>query len=151
MGSKAITPIISIILLLMMTVVASTAAYLWMSSIQSNIQQSVQSNLEDSFQGQLTSFTIISSSCESTPDNVTAVLMNTKSVNINSKDLVLTLTASNGATIDIIIDPNFAGLDASESVSMELESAYDIQSGTRYSMKVTIPGGTSMTDTCTAQ
>lgn len=147
---KAITPIIAVILLLMMTVVASSAAYFWMTSIQSSIQESVQTNLENSFAQDLTSFTLVSTLCESTPDNVTVILMNTGNVDINSGDLVITLSNSGGSTLNTIIDDDFNGIIASETTSLEYESTYDIQPSTTYTVRVTIPGGSSMSDTCLA-
>ncbi|MBN1923904.1 MAG: hypothetical protein JW791_04045 [Nanoarchaeota archaeon] len=151
MDSKAITPIVSIILLLMMTVFASTAAYLWMNSIQSSIQENVQSNLQESFTGQLTSFTLISTICNATSDNITLIMMNTGSVDISSGDLVVSLSSTTGSTLEIIIDSGFAGIDAGDTVSLELESDYGITESSRYTVKATVPGGTMMSDSCQGQ
>jgi flagellin-like protein len=147
---SGITPIVSIILLLLMTVTASTAAYFWMINIQSNIQENVESNLEQSFAGELTSFTMVSSTCNATSENVSVVLLNTGSVDIDAGDLVLSLSSLAGSTLDTVIDTGFSGLDAATSTQLEYTSSYDIQADTTYAVKVTIPGGSSMSDSCTA-
>ncbi len=151
MGSKAITPIVSIILLLMMTVFASTAAYLWMNNVQSSIQENVQRNLEGSFNEQLTSFTIISSTCNASSNNVTLILLNTGSVDISSGDFVLTLSSTTGANLDTVIENNFPGLDAADTMSLEITSNYNIILGNRYTLRATTPGGNSMSDSCSGQ
>lgn len=134
-----------------MTVVASTAAYFWMVNIQSNIQQSVESQLQEGFMGDLTQFTIVSSGCEATPNNISVVLLNTGSVDIDAGDLIVTLTSMTGSTLGTIIDTNFNGLSASTSTQLEYTATYDVQSGTNYLVKVTIPSGSSMSDSCTAE
>lgn len=148
---KGITPIIAVILLLLMTVVASTAAYFWMVNVQSNIQETVEGNIQDSFTSDLTQFTIVSSSCKAASNNVSVVVLNVGSVDIDSGDLVLTLRSLSGSTLDTIIDTTFTGISASSSEELEYESDYDIQSGTNYAVKVTMPGGTSMSDSCLAE
>jgi len=47
---KAITPVISITLLIFITIVAGTSAFLWVNTIQSDLQESITSNVE-SFPG----------------------------------------------------------------------------------------------------
>lgn len=148
---KGITPIIAVILLLLMTVVASTAAYFWMVNVQTNIQQNVESSIQGSFTSDLTQFTIVSSTCEATPDNITVVLLNAGSVDIDAGDLVVTLSSLSGSTLDTVIDTGFTGLLESSSAQLEYESNYDIVTGTTYAVKVTVPGGKSMSDSCLAE
>ncbi len=151
MSSKAITPIIAVILLLMMTVVAASAAYVWMANVQATIQQKVQSNLETSFSNNLISFTLLTASCESTPNNVTIVITNTGSSDISSGDLVLTLLSSSGSVLDTYIDSNFSGLSTSSTASYEYTIDYDIQPDTYYSIVVALPGGAKSSNTCRSQ
>lgn len=148
--NKAITPIIAVVLLLMMTIVAASAAYFWMSSIQISIQEDVQSSLQNSYITDLTSFSIVSTGCEATPDNITIELMNTGSVDIDTGDLVVTLSSSTGSTLDTIIYSDFTGISSDEASSYELTSSYDIISGTSYSIRVAVPGGKTSSDSCTA-
>ncbi len=151
MSSKAITPIIAVILLLMMTVVAAGAAYVWMANIQASIQEKVQSNLETSFSNKMVSFTLLTASCEATPNNVTIVITNTGGSDISSGDLVLTLLSSSGSVLDTYIDNNFSGLSTSSTVSYEYTLNYDLQPDTYYSIVVAVPGGAKSSNSCRSQ
>jgi len=147
---KAITPIISIILLLLMTVVASAGVYFWMNSVQTDLQSSVEGNIVDSFNDKNTQFTIVSTSCNSTADTIKVILMNTGSVDIPSGSLILSVSNSNGAILESIINSSFAGLSQSTSsqYTFTLTTA-DLIVSTLYTIKITEPSGKSMSDSCT--
>ncbi len=132
-----------------MTVTAAGATYFWMTNVQSRIQEDVQSNILEGFAGEMTSFTIVSSTCNSTSNNISLVLMNTGSTDISGGSMIVSLSSAAGSTLDSIIYGDFTGLSAGAAQNFEVGSDYNIVSNTNYGVKVTMPGGNSMTDSCT--
>ena len=146
---KSITPIVAMIILLLMTVTAAGATYYWMTNVQTRIQEDVQSSVLEGFTSELTTFTIVSSTCDASNDDITVVLLNTGTRDIDSGSMIVSLTSNAGVTLDSVIKGDFSGLASGVASEFTVSSAYNIVSGTSYGIKVTVPGGTSMTDSCT--
>lgn len=148
-NKKSITPIVAMIMLLLMTVTAAGATYFWMTNVQTRIQEDVQSSILSGIVGEMTSFTIVSSSCDESTDQIIVVLLNIGSQDIDAGSMIVSLTSSAGISLDSVIDNTFTGINAGIAESFTINMVYNIADGTNYGVKVTVPGGTSMTDTCT--
>ncbi len=84
---RAITPIIAIILLLLMTVAAAGAAYIWINMIQQQIAEQTQTGLEHDLKkmhGRIS----IESVWNSTPTKICTSLRNTGTISYSESDLM---------------------------------------------------------------
>ncbi|VVB74523.1 Uncharacterised protein [Candidatus Tiddalikarchaeum anstoanum] len=133
---------------MLITVIVAGSAYFWMTNIQTQLQGDVESNLESGFASDLSKFTIASTKCEATSNNITLILMNTGSVNIESGSVVVTLTNTNGAVLDIISFPGFNGINTGELTTLKVTMAYDLINGKTYSVRATLPNGKAQSDSC---
>ena len=136
---------------MLITVVVATSTYFWMTSVQSEIQEDVTGNVESGLSSELTEFTIATTSCEATPNNISMILMNTGSVSISSGNAVISVSNNRGAVLDTILYSGFPVIGQEELVNLEATSVYNLVAGTTYSIRITIPGGKSMSDSCVAE
>jgi len=74
MNYKTISPIISTIILILLTITISTTAYYWMLNIQQDLQQGVSGEIES--EQSRGSFKIASMICDSSSNNITFTLVN---------------------------------------------------------------------------
>ncbi|MBN1923729.1 MAG: hypothetical protein JW791_03125 [Nanoarchaeota archaeon] len=102
---NAITPVVSIILLLVMTVAASAAAFLWMNSVQSSIQESAGASIESSTVSSCSRLNLISMRGDEVVvqnvgcDNITSVNLLINGV-LTGYDLEAPLAPGEAAKID---------------------------------------------------
>ncbi len=157
---KAITPVISVILLIMLVVAMTAGAWYWMTNVQSSLQESAGSSIEQTSDMSSTSFSIVSVLCDATQDTVNVTLINTGSSAIASTtQYIMVVKSSSGATLgtDIecdksssaAVDPNTA-IKIMGNYSSTSDSPVDLVSGTTYTVVVNIGSSSqSSTVTCT--
>ncbi len=157
---KAITPVISVILLIMLVVAMTAGAWYWMTNVQSSLQESAGSSIEQTSSMSSTTFSIASVLCNATTDTVNVTIINTGSSAIASTtEYIMTVKNSNGATLgtDIscdkssssAVDPNNA-IIVMGNYSSTSDSPIDLESGTTYTVVVNIGSSSqSSTVTCT--
>jgi flagellin-like protein len=148
---KTITPIISTILLVLITIVASTTAYFWMMGIQEDVQQSTASNIDSSSTNDLSDFTLISVFCNATTDTINITLMNTGVGAITAGTSIMVLTDINGAELYTSINPGFSGLSEGAAATISYTSTYDLSPMTTYVSRLTLSNGKTRTRSCSAQ
>jgi flagellin-like protein len=147
---KAISPIISTIILVLLTIAISTTAYYWMMEIQQDLQQGVSGQIE----GEQTrgSFTINSMICESASNNITLTLINDGSRAISSGTAIIILKDASGIEISQLVSNDFPGIPLEPGqLVVEYEMDYDLISLEDYSIKLTLPFSDTRTRSCRAQ
>jgi len=150
---KAITPILSTILLVMLVVAVSAGAWYWITNVQTNLQQGVGSSIEDQTNLGSYQFVIVGVICDSANDLVTLSVTNPGNTAIPSTESwTLIVSHLNGTTIDInnTFSSAIGELAAKNATSIEIYGINAIVSGLDYGIKATIGSGTSSTTTCTA-
>lgn len=150
MNYKTISPIISTIILVLLTITISTTAYYWMLNIQQDLQQGVSGEVE----GEQTrgSFTIISMICDSASNNITFTLVNSGNRAISSGTEIIILKDVSGVGISQLMITDFPGipLEPAELV-VEYQMDYDLISGETYVAEITLPYSDLRSRSCEAQ
>ncbi|VVB74164.1 Uncharacterised protein [Candidatus Tiddalikarchaeum anstoanum] len=151
MNNKAITPVISTILLIMLVVAITGGAWYWMTSVQGNLQENAGSTIEQTSGMSATQFSIVSTICNATNNSVTVVLMNSGQQAFSATAKVIsTLSSISGTVLQTdAAGVSVASLAAGTAQSIVLGLTYDIQPTTAYSVKLII-GSSQQTATCTA-
>jgi len=86
--NKTITPVISVILLIMLTIAVSASAWYWVNSMQANLQTNSAQNIESTTQASNLKYTLISVTCNLT-GNITIQLRNDGETDISSTEIFL--------------------------------------------------------------
>jgi len=149
---KGITPIIATVLLLMMTVAAAGAAYVWMNSLQEQVRQQVEgSSSLITGQSQM-QVDVRFKLCNSTSNAITVFLQNSGGVSIDKGNIGLTLKNNDG--VDIEFTENSTAMTSSLAVNTYLSVDFAVNtnlvSGTNYILNVIMPGGTTTSALCSA-
>ncbi|MDD3888278.1 MAG: hypothetical protein PHN19_06000 [Patescibacteria group bacterium] len=150
MTYKTITPVISTIILILITIVASTAAYFWMMGIQETIQTDTESSVNENAASDLKSFTLINVACNATSNTINITLMNDGIGAISSGTAILILTDLTGAELYTNINSSFNGLSEGAATTMGYVSTYDLITATSYVARVTLSDGKTKTRSCNA-
>ncbi len=141
---KAITPVISVILLIMLVVAITGGAWYWMTNVQSNLQENAGSSIEQTSDISTTSFSIVSAICNSTQDTVNVSLINTGSAAIASTTkYIVTVSTLQGTTLgtDLEADKSTSGAvdpDSGIEIMGNFSGSVDLTSGTKYNVRVNI-------------
>lgn len=158
-NTRAVSPIIATVLLLMMTVAVAGAAYFWFSNVQGSIQSSLQKRVGQTVQQASQSIRIAYSDCyfigENDTINVSMIVQNTGTQKIDGKFLVVVQEedqdlASN-TTDEMTINPNTY---SEEFYLTFLDGGHEIaneECGTRFSFEASISevsDSTSVNCTC---
>lgn len=151
MNSKAISPIISTIILILITITISISAYFWMIDIQETIQSDTGTKISDSAATDLTDFTILSVLCNSTTNEIEILASNNGVGNIQSGTAILVLTNIEGIELYTSINSSFQGLSQGNSATFEYESTYSLNASNIYIARLTLSNSKTRTRSCTAQ
>jgi flagellin-like protein len=149
---KAITPVISVILLIMLVVAITGGAWYWMTNVQGSLQESAGASIEETGDLSSTQFSIASALCGT--DNVTLTLINTGSNTIASSDAILvTISTLQGAVLGTNTSANVAlagDLSAGGADSLFVIGGMGTMTlDSTYSVRVNI-GSSSQSTTCTS-
>jgi flagellin-like protein len=149
---KSITPIISTILLILITIITSTAAYFWMMDVMEQIQQDTEENINSNPSNDLTDFTLISVSCNSTINSINITVLNNGIGDIGTGTSILILADStNSAELYTYINSSFIGLDEGQAAIISYTSSYDLTALTTYVTRLTLSNSKTRTLSCRAQ
>jgi flagellin-like protein len=148
---KSVSPIISTILLILITIIASTSAYFWMTGVQDQIQQDTETSVNENAANDLTDFTIISVSCNATSNSVNITLMNNGVGAITAGSSILILTDINGIELYTSINSSFAGLAEGAASTLGYISTYNLTSSSTYIARLTLSNSKTRSRSCTAQ
>lgn len=151
MNHKTITPIISVILLILLTIVASTTAYFWMMDLQEQIQQDTTSSVTGSSISDLSDFSILSTLCNSTDDYVLLTILNTGVGKIDAGTGVMVLTSTSGIQLSTTINSSLPEIPQGEAVELNFSTTYDLIDSTNYLVRLTLSNAKTRTYSCTAQ
>ena len=151
MASKTVSPIISTILLILITIVSSTAAYFWMMDIQEQIQSDTEGTVSSNAANDLLDFTIMSVSCNSTSNEINLTIMNNGVGSIQSGTAILILTNINGAELYTNINSSFQGLNQGAAATLQVASSYDLIASTTYVARLTLSNSKTRSRSCVAQ
>ncbi len=146
---KGITPILSVVLLLMMTVAAFGLAYFWLSETQKDLQSDVKANIKESL-GKTQASVAIISVYESSDNKINISLMNNGKVSYDGTDI----WNSGSSKIAIFIDgvpkkisdmdyttgSDFAPNDVITGIKID-ELFNTLDDGNTHEIKVLMPGG----------
>jgi len=156
---KAITPVISVILLIMLTVAITGGAWYWMTNVQGSLQEGAGSSIEQTTDLSSVQFSIASVRCNATGNWINATILNTGSETIAAANTwVLTVSSISGGVLAVdtnLTDANIKSIGAiGASAAKEITTgtgalSTDLVAGTSYSVKLSV-GGSSQTATCTA-
>ena len=154
---RALSPIIGVILLIMMTIAVMGAAYLWVTSLQQSVQQTSSQQMGTMQRG---SINLLSADCNSNTGIVSIVVRNIGTVTIPKGNVTLEVKDANGQHLNILYDSvanNFAPntllhlkynlSDTSESLE---QKATTLTAESTYQLKISFPDGTSQAISCVA-
>jgi flagellin-like protein len=149
---KSITPIISTILLILITIITSTAAYFWMMDVMEQIQQDTEENINSNPSNDLTDFTLVSVSCNSTINSINITVLNNGIGDIGSGTSILIFADStNSAELYTYINSSFIGLNEGQAAVISYTSSYDLIVLTTYVTRLTLSNSKTHTLSCKAQ
>jgi flagellin-like protein len=158
--SKGITPVIATVLLLMMTVAASGAAYLWMTSLQSEIQKSVQQTAQGVTGTTDLEFQFRSKKCnatESSPpfthNEIEVYLQNTGQGLIEQGPVGLTLVDDEGNDLEFVerTDAMTKDFEVNKYLFLGFNVTTDLVENEEYILRISLPGGVVGSQICTAR
>ncbi|MFA5303726.1 MAG: archaellin/type IV pilin N-terminal domain-containing protein [Candidatus Nanoarchaeia archaeon] len=150
MSHKSISPIISTILLILITIIASTSAYFWMVDIQDQLQQDAETNINENAASDLTDFTLLSVACNATTNAVNITLVNDGIGAIDSGSAILVFTNVNGVELYTNINSSFMGLEEGQALTLNYVSTYDLEASTTYVARITLSNSKTRTRSCNA-
>ena len=156
---KGVTPIIATVLLLMMTVAAAGAAYLWMNSLQSQIQNEVERTANTVAGASELEFQYRFRKCNATDSSVyghteiEAYVENTGQGNINQGPVGLTLIDDEGIDLEFVQrdDAMTEDFDVDTFLYLGFNVTTDLVAGVDYIIKISLPGGVTGSQICTAK
>jgi flagellin-like protein len=158
-NKKGVTPIISIVLLLMITVAVAGTVSFWLGSVQEGAQSEIEDSTDIITSQTQQSVTVQFVTCDTVLNEVTVVIRNSGTRPIEPGEVSLTVSDEDGITNKgyvSMVAPWVARLDVDESETI----VFDLDSGTpvfimlsddNYQLSVTVPGGASAGKVCTAQ
>ena len=152
MNRKGITPVISVVLLIMLTVAITGGAYYWMTNVQSSLQENVGASIQGSAELATASFSIVSVSCDSTTEEIKIIGLNTGTQTLDASKAIITISSIEGSVLGTLVDLN-GGASISPGGSFTVttsDETWDLASGTAYSARLNI-GSSAQTATCTAK
>ncbi len=156
MVKKGITPVISVVLLIMLVVAITGGAYYWMTNVQGSMQERVGSSIQESSEMSTASFSIVSAVCNGTSDFVNLTALNTGQSSLDTGNSIVTVSSIQGSVLGtdttVTESPDPASAGASFTVDAPAAGStaqWDMTSGDSYSVRLNI-GSASQTATCTA-
>ena len=158
-NKKGVTPIISIVLLLMITVAVAGTVSFWLGSVQEGAQSEIEDSTDIITSQTQQSVTVQFVTCDTVLNAVTVVIRNSGTRPIEPGEVSLTVSDENGMTnLGYVIDALTlaARLDVDESITITFdldlgEVIATLASDTNYQLSVSVPGGASAGKVCTAQ
>ncbi len=168
MDNKGVTPIIATVLLLMMTVAAAGAAYLWMTNLQSLIQSEVEGTATFITTQSALQFDVRFKKClaydnPGNPNIIQVTLENTGTSDISRGPVGLTLRNEDGNDISFQSNETMMQnyLSSVGRSSFEVDTFLNLEwyisewdnpiqliDGTDYILYISLPGGVSGTSKC---
>jgi hypothetical protein len=155
MMNKTITPVISVILLIMLTIAVSATAWYWVNGLQANLEASSSQGIESTTTMGNIQYSMVSLSCNSSA-NVTIQLRNNGLSDISTTEIFLIKLLDNaGVELESTIQslPTALGTSGTSSIGVITFVAAtefpSITSGTRYQVKTDV-NGIAQTLFCTA-
>ena len=154
--SKGVTPVIATVLLLMMTVAAAGAAYLWMNSLQNSIQQNVEETYGDVSDSARIEFQFRYRKCNATEavgsghNEIEIIVENTGQQNIPQGPVSLVLVDDMGMDLEFVeaTDAMTEDLSVSSFLSLAFNVTTDLDVGGEYVLRVGLPGGVTGSQFC---
>ena len=158
--SKGITPIIATVLLLMMTVAASGAAYLWMTTLQDQIQRQVETTATNVAGASELEFQFRYKKCNATEtggmyshNEVEVYLENTGQGTINQGPVGLTLIDDEGNDLEFVqrTDAMTEDFHVDTFLYIGFNVTTDLVKDYEYILRVSLPGNAVGSQICTAR
>lgn len=158
--SKGISPIIATVLLLMMTVAAAGGAYVWMTSLQTQIQKQVEDTAGSITGSSQLEFQFRYRKCNATEtggsyyhNEIELILENTGQATIEQGPVGLTLIDEQGSDLEFV--QNNGGMQSDFPVdtflALNFNVSTDLVPENDYVLKVSLPGGVIGSQLCTAK
>ncbi|MBR9678701.1 MAG: hypothetical protein GON13_00350 [Nanoarchaeota archaeon] len=161
LNKKGVTPIISIVLLLMITVAVAGTVSFWLGSVQEGAQSEIEDSTDIITSQTQQGISIQFVTCDATNDLVTVVIRNSGTRPIESGDVALTISDEDGITnlgyaTDATPWATRLNVDESETITDIIVNGgndveVDLIADTNYQLSITVPGGASAGKVCTAQ
>ena len=146
MMNKTITPVISVILLIMLTIAVSATAWYWVNGLQANLEASSSQGIESTTQMGNIQYSIVSLTCNKS-ENITIQLRNNGLSDISTTEIFLIkLLDSTGVELDSTIQSlstalGTSGISSIGSISFDADTVFPaIMNGTRYQIKTDVNG-----------
>ena len=154
---RGLSPIIAVVLLILMTVAAAGAAYIWIMALQKKMSGSANQQMQVLNTGMIQ---YVSASCDSSNNMITTIIRNVGKTIISSGNVTLELkdsasnahlntfyNYSNSLTPGGIVTYNF---NASKSTQSLESKTTTLVKDTEYTLTITMPDGSYDVTTCTA-
>ncbi len=150
MVKKGITPVISVVLLIMLVIGLTGGAYYWMTNVQEGLQESTGRQVESTTDVTSVKFDIITIICEESDNTVRATLVNNGERIIDASNAIMTLREINGEVLGTDTELTVNPESVSKDESFTIESAgtqWDLADEKSYSVRINI-GSSAQMDTC---
>ena len=146
MMKKTITPVISVILLIMLTIAVSATAWYWVNGLQANLESSSAQGIESTTQMGNIQYSIISLTCNKSA-NITIQLRNNGLSDISVTEVFLIkLLDNSGVELDSTIKQlsvalGTSGTSSIGSIVFDADTEFPaIVNGTRYQIRTDVNG-----------
>ena len=151
MFKKTITPVISLVLLILLMISIVTGAFYWMTGVQEGLQESTGAGVQSAQNAQNIKYNIITVACDDTDDSVKITALNSGDFTIDASNAVITVSDMNGVVLGVDTDvTGSASIPSGESFVISADGAeWDMDDETTYSVKLSI-GSFSQTAICLA-
>ncbi|MBR9679327.1 MAG: hypothetical protein GON13_03605 [Nanoarchaeota archaeon] len=160
MNCKGVTPIIATVLLLMMTVAAAGAAYMWMNSLQATIQRQVEDTAGGVTGATQLMFDFKYKKCNATEtggvyghNEIELIIENTGQGNIHDGPVSLVLVDSEGSDLEFVENKNVMSGDFNVDtfLSVNFNVTTDLVLGEEYTLRISLPGNVVGSQFCVAR
>jgi flagellin-like protein len=160
MGSKGVTPIIATVILLMMTVAAAGAAYMWMNSLQSTIQRQVEETAGGVTGATQLMFDFKYKKCNATEtggayghNEIELIVENTGQGTIHEGPISLVLVDGEGNDLEFVENTGAMSGDFNVDtfLSINFNVTTDLVLGEEYTLRLSLPGNVVGSQFCVAR
>ena len=147
MMKKTITPVISVILLIMLTIAVSATAWYWVNNLQGSLESGAGEGVESATQ--MVQYSMVGLTCYSATNTTVINLRNNGNTNISSAELILVKifdNAGNELSLNSTTIRGTAAGDIGTSGTSSIKTinatfyGYNLQSATRYRVVTDIKG-----------
>ncbi|MDD5417499.1 MAG: hypothetical protein PHW96_01250 [Candidatus Nanoarchaeia archaeon] len=148
-SKKGVTPIVSIILMLMITIALAGTAFIWISSLSERGRGGAEGDITDLERQTGSRFSVLKAECNSTSEGVELTFFNDGNSRILAGNAVIVIKRG-GEVLDSVIETSWPELSVSALYQYNFTTAANLEHGRTYSMEITLPGSVAGSSFCTA-